>query len=122
MTVISAVLATVLLLVHVGHGAVIKRENSITEQELVAEELLATAKQSAAITERKDNEAIEETNRISDAVAKEAEASAAGSKLSETAALQDETDIGVTGEPFDADEGEKVTDTPIPTFQPSINR
>lgn len=104
--VIGAVLATVLL-APTGHAAVIKRENSISAQELVAEELLAAANQTEKRTE--NNEAVSNANRITDAGKK-------GFEMIQTD--DEEEEVSVTGEPLNA----SATDTPIPTFQPSIDR
>lgn len=111
------VLGTVLvtaLLVNPSHGAVIKRENSISEQELVAEELLAAVKQSETTSEKlRDNEAIGDANRISETASNGTKESRSPEKV------VDKDEEVATAEPFDA---AGATDTPIPTFQPSIDR
>lgn len=101
------------LLVSPSHGAVIKRESGgISQQELVAEELLATEKP----LETKDNEATGEANRIADSISRKLR-----SKVNEDAVEQEEEgEEQTTAEPFDATVD--ATETPIPTFQPSINR
>ena len=99
------------LLVSPSHGAVIKRESGgISQQELVAEELLATEKP----LETKDNEATGEANRIADSISRKLR-----SNVNEDAVEQEEEEE-TTSEPFDATVD--ATETPIPTFQPSINR
>lgn len=145
--VIGTVLATVLLTATTGHGAVIKRESSsISEQELVAEELLAAP--SSIVTtaasplklettkKQEDYEAIRDANRISlDGELKETKAEK--NKVNETTSQitvhgdavedeahdeeEDEDEAPSTAEPFDAADA-RAADTPIPTFPPSIDR
>lgn len=129
--VLGAVLATVLL-APTGHGAVIKRENSISEQELVADELLAASIKLENTT--KDNDAIRDQNRISEAeslvkLADDQETKAenivnggkaAALVLDDNQEEEDDADDS-TAEPFGAADA-SATDTPIPTFPPSIDR
>lgn len=115
--VIGAVLATVLLFPSPGaHGAVIKRENSISEQELISEQFLAAAKQSS---EKKDvnnikiQVATDAANRVSNNKQQQ--------KQEQAAVVVGDADEVATAEPFDA-AAASATDTPIPTFQPSIDK
>lgn len=135
---IGIVLAT-LSLFQTGHGAVIKRENSVDEQELVAEELLAAVTPAAEkqldalIDGTKENDAIRDANRISETAAETKKVAAEKTKVNATTtttkpvvAVEEDGDEmnggGATVEPFDAVRG-SVTDTPIPTFPPSdVNR
>lgn len=114
--VIGAVLATVLLPSPGAHGAVIKRENSISEQELISEQFLAAAKQSS---EKKDVDnisikvATDAANRVSNNKQQQ--------KQEQVVVVVGDDDEVATAEPFDA-AAASATDTPIPTFQPSIDK
>lgn len=133
---IGIVLATVSLF-QTGHGAVIKRENSVDEQELVAEELLTAVTPAAEkrldtlIDGTKENDAIRDANRISETKTVE-KTKANGTTTTTVASITkpvvavkeegDEMSGSATVEPFDVIRG-SVTDTPIPTFPPSdVNR
>lgn len=124
---ISTVLATVLLLLaNSSHGAVIKRESSVTGQELAAEELLAPspaskANETAAAAVEKD--ALRDANRISETIDATSETKAQKSKFDVEDDEGVEEDGDSTPEPFDAADEVSATDTPIPTFPPfDINR